>query len=444
MHNPYRFGQSVIADSETYRSAKDGHELKLGEIARRVVSSVNEQISEEEYHFHFSNHDSVSPDTRYPEMRKTATYFALTRQQIPAFGIETSKSLPTTEIKLAYQVLVINAFLEEFGVQIDVPDRSIEPPKFDYAVVAVNDEQAMAVRDGGAIFVEPGDRVRIEHLVGNYERYMFADLQGIGGLNDNGREVEVTDTIRVLVRKDDRICGNFKIVPQEAAAGASGDSALPRPTFSSNFIVEINNRRQLVPPGDELWVIRGDALRILDFIAPDLPEGINVNFLGFVGNQNDNRGEDRGYTVSTARDLLASWSLDGRGERYAVAVKLGQRELARMTVRLIEPRLDCLIVRRNEEHPVVLQPGEQWSISEGDRLTIMGALSSVPDGSGVTYLLVDQGGRSLPLKDGAFVASADLGGRGSNLVLSVMRGEIRLGSVNLQIVASETKGRSGR
>jgi hypothetical protein len=443
MHNPYRFGQSVIADSETYYSVKEKRELHLGEIARQVVGKANEQINEKEYHFHFSNHNSVAPDTRYPEMRKTATYFALTRQQIPAFGIETSKELPTLELKLAHQVLVINAFLDEFGIEIDVPDRSVEPPKFDYAILAVNNDKAMVVRDGGALFVQPGDRVRIEHIVGNYERYMFADFLGTGGLNDNGREVEVSEQINVVIRKDDRICGNFKIVPQGEAVETFADDAFPRTLFSSNFIVEINGRRQLLASGGELKVVRGDKLRVLDFIAPDLPQGVNVNFLGFVGNPSDNRGEDRGYLIDTSRDLLATWSLDGKGERYAVAVKLGERELAKMTIRLYEPRLNCLVLRRNDEHPVVLQPGELCSLSEGDKLTILGALSSAPDDSGLTYILLDQSGNALPIENGSFIASSNQDHSG-DLILAVMRGETRLGAVNLRIQSHAAGEQTGR
>jgi len=444
-HNPYRFGQSVIADSESYFSTREGKELLLGDVARRVVASVNAQISENEYHFHFSNHDSTSPDTRYPEMRKTATYFALTRHQIPAFGIETSKSLPSTEIKLAHQVMVINAFLEEFGVVIDVPDRSVVTPKLEYAVVEINDDQALVVRDGGTIYVEPGDRIRVDHLVGNYERHMFADLQGYGGLNDNGREIEVRETLSVAVRKDDRICGHFKVVPRSSGlAEEASATAMWEPAFSSSFIVEVNGRRRLVPPDDELRVIRGDKLRVLDFLAPDLPGGINVNVLGFVGNPSDNRGEDRGYTIDTARDLMSNWSLDGDGLLYGVAVKLGNRELAKMAIRLLAPKLECLVIRKNGERPVVLQQGERWSVNAGDRLTILGALSSAPDETGMSYLLIGPENQRQQLEGGSFVVSSATDGGQRNYTLMVMRGVVTIGSVQLSVEAGEIKAQAGR
>ena len=395
IHNPYRFGQSVIADSECYYSERYQRDLQLGDIARRVVEQVNVQIGNEEYHFHFSNHDSISPDTRYPEMRKTATYFALTQHEIPAYGIETSKELPSAEMKLAHQVLVINAFLDEFGVVIDVPDRVVEAPRFDYAVLAVNGEEALVVRDGGSVEVAEGSRVSVDRLVGNYERYMFADLQGYGGFNDNGREVTIEKPVNVVVRKDSRICGNFKILPAIPSSavqpGVGALDAVNAPS-SANFIVEVNGVRKLVPSEGELRIVKGDMLVVLDYIAPKLPAGININFLGFVGNPDDNHGEDRGYVVDTANDLLVDWSVGGRGERYAIAVKDGRHELTRMTVRLVTPKLDYVVVRRNEEHPEVLQTGEDWQLKRGDRMTILGSHSNAPDNYGLRYLLLDSAG----------------------------------------------------
>ena len=446
MHNPYRFGQSVIADSESYYSGRYRRELQLGEIARRVVDQVNGQIDDQEYHFHFSNHDSISPDTRYPEMRKTATYFALTEHEIPAYGIETSKSLPSTEMKLAHQVLVINAFLDEFGVVIDVPDRVVEAPRFDYAVLALNGEEALVVRDGGSVEVETGSRVSVDRLVGNYERYMFADLQGYGGFNDNGREVTVSEPISVVVRKDSRICGNFKILPAAAPKPAEAGT-LPLDSAgaasSANFIVEVNGIRQLVPAEGEIKVVMGDKLVVRDYIAPKLPQGINVNFLGFVGNPDDNRGEDRGYLVDTANDLLVDWSVGGRGERYAIAVKNGRRELTRMTIHLLKPKLDYVVVRRNEEHPQVLQTGEAWQLSRGDRLTILGSHSNAPDDYGLRYLLLDSTGVQIELKENSFVAPVARR-RGDRLTLAVMRGSVTMGSVRLLLTSAAAEAQTSR
>lgn len=428
LHNPYRFGQSVIADCDLYYTDQSEQAINLGEIARRVVEKTNSNIDEEEYHFHFSNHDSISPNTRYPEMRKTATYFALTENNIPAFGIETSKELPTTEMKVTHQVLAINAFLEEFGVVPDVPDRSVDPPRMDYVVVSVNSNEARVVNDGDTLNVKSGDRVKISHIVGNYERHMYADFVGLGGHNDNSREVTVTRPIKVSIRKDGDICGGFKINPYSEVERTVTVTGIPS---SANFILEVNGSRVILPVGSELKVVRGDRLKILDYLAPDVPNGINVNFLGFVGNPQDNRGEDRGYLIDTSSTLLPDWSLDGQGDVYAIAVKLGKREITRMTVRLIEPTLDYMVVRRNGDRPIVLQAGETWRLNDGDKLTILGSHSSAPAPGDLYYRLVDSSGLQIPLDSNSFQVDSDAIGNSANL--AVMRGDITLGTIRLSI-----------
>ena len=341
-------------------------------------------------------------------------------------------------MKLAHQVLVINAFLEEFGIEIDVPDRYIEAPKLDYAIVTVNGERALVVHDGGSLIVHPGDRVKIDHLVGNYERLMFADLQGYGGLNDNGREIVVGKVINVVVRKDARICGNFRIIPREEPQPERlrlGE-VVGTPS-SANFIVEINGVRRLVPEGDEILLVLGDKLRLLDYLAPNLPSGFNVNLMGFVGNPEDNRGEDRGYIVDTGKDLLRNWSLDGKGMRYAVAVKKGRREIARMTIRLVQPRLEYVVVQCGEERPVVLQAGENWRLRIGARFTILGARSNAPDDTGLSFQMLNDKGRELVLEDDSFVAPSDSWLEGDKLTLAVMRGKVRMGSIGITLTSSD-------
>lgn len=425
LHNPYRFGQSIIVDCEEYEVGEQNLTLELGKAARWIVAQINSRITNPEYHFHFSNHDSVSPDTRYPEMRRTATYFALTEFNIPAFGIETSKSLPTTEMRVAHQLMAINAFLEYYGVEVDVPGRSVSEPRLDYAVVTINEEEALVVRNNETLKVRSGDRIRIDHLVGNYERLLIADIVGFGERNDNGREVRVTRPLSVKVRKDADVCGTFRIVPH----GDGAEAAEPlQATTTKHFVMEVNGHRIVVPDGGVLEVVRGDKLRILDYLAPGVPRGINVNFLGFVGNPENNRGEDRGYLIDTCKDLLPDWSVDKQGKRYAVATKLGNREFARMIVKIMEPELDYVVVSLNQEHPIVLKAGEKRNLRPGDRLVILASISNAPDNNSLCYFLRNATGVIQAVDGNSFVAdSANLGGI---LTLCVMRSDVEMGSVS--------------
>jgi len=98
--NPKRFGQSIIADDSVYIA--NGDTLQLEEISRKVLERVNQKIEDPLHHLHFMNTKTFDENTEFPEMRKSATYYALTEYGIPAFGVESSKNLQNLDLKIRY------------------------------------------------------------------------------------------------------------------------------------------------------------------------------------------------------------------------------------------------------------------------------------------------------------------------------------------------------
>ena len=101
MKNPMRYGQSIIADASNYPRS-DGKIIDFEGPAKRVIEKVNKNIKNSDHHFLFNNHNTLSENSKHKEQRKSATYFALTEAGIPAFGIETSKSIKSIETKVKY------------------------------------------------------------------------------------------------------------------------------------------------------------------------------------------------------------------------------------------------------------------------------------------------------------------------------------------------------
>ena len=99
MVNPRRYGQSIIADADRHYVDRTQTWVELKTMADRVLETVNPQIQEPRHRFRFNNHRTQANDTIHAEQRKSATYYTLTSLGIPAFGIETSKSLPSTELE---------------------------------------------------------------------------------------------------------------------------------------------------------------------------------------------------------------------------------------------------------------------------------------------------------------------------------------------------------
>ncbi|MBN1115341.1 MAG: succinylglutamate desuccinylase/aspartoacylase family protein, partial [Oligoflexia bacterium] len=132
MNNPYRFGQSIIADADSFKSPRCNCELKLREMAERVIEKVNPKIRDEKLKFRFNNHNTFSKKTIHPEQRKSATYYALSVIGIPAFGVEASKSIRDLSTKVYMHSMVINAFMKEMDIEFATPSIELVEPSLKY------------------------------------------------------------------------------------------------------------------------------------------------------------------------------------------------------------------------------------------------------------------------------------------------------------------------
>lgn len=136
LRNPMRFGQSIIADAAQF-VRPDGKTIDMHAMVQRVLDKVNRQIPAPEHRFHFNNHRTLKKDTVHKEQRLSATYHALTHVGIPAFGLETSKSIGDYRVRVKYQTMVINSFLEELrhrSAQRSLPHRVYSGEDHEHAV----------------------------------------------------------------------------------------------------------------------------------------------------------------------------------------------------------------------------------------------------------------------------------------------------------------------
>ena len=85
--NPMRFGQSIIADATVYRHPKTGRLLELGALAESVCREINSSVENPTYKFRFNNHRTLEKDSHHKEQRGSATFYALTKVGIPAYGV---------------------------------------------------------------------------------------------------------------------------------------------------------------------------------------------------------------------------------------------------------------------------------------------------------------------------------------------------------------------
>jgi len=341
--NPLRYGQSIIADSETYVNAETGETVQLGDLARSAIALINSQIEFSQHHFRFNNHRTTDENSPHREQRKSATFYALYTCGIPAYGIETSKSLPL-ELKVRYHYLAINAFMERLAIIPETPGINLEPPQLRYLVISINDTLPVVVEDGQILYVNAGDTIMISHIEANYDRGLTADIIDYGSISDLRKKVIINGPTEIVVRKDYLPGGSIQVAVGNSRKVVTKAKVIaisrPQPAVPaiSQYTVRINGKERTFQNNEHVEVVKGDAFEIVDVtVEPGDASRLQVNFKGYVGNSQNNTGEDRGYVIDTGKDLWRRYSLEKKGRTYQVIVKYDGEPIGKLFVDIKDP-----------------------------------------------------------------------------------------------------------
>jgi hypothetical protein len=424
------FGQSIVADSEEYRIPGSNRSIKLGEMARKILKEINPHINGELYQFHFMDTRTDAEDSPHREQRGSATYYALTKHNIPSFGVETSKFLPSIDLKVLYHNMVINAFMKQFGIIPESPGLNLDPPVLKYLVVAINGQTPIVVEANQTLELRAGDMISITHIESNYERGLSLDIVGYGGVNDLGKDYAIFRDTSILVRKDNQQVAEIPVRITEKGAGEESrtTSGIKKIDY---FVIEAKGYRLLLANGETLQLVRGDEMKIID-ILPRAPSssGVKVNFKGFVGDPSNNTGEDRGFTINTGSDLMERFSLDGKGETYEIVVNQGEALLGRCVVKLTSPKMDFLVLRINGHGLHVLKPKSALSISREDTICVEEIRTNLSSSDGISLKI--NGQTVLPGEEKA-VKELYPAAKASDPQLKVEKGSLVLGMITLNV-----------
>lgn len=438
--NPKKYGQSIIADADTYFSRKSNLKIELGEMAREVCRRMNIHIEDPAHFFRFNNHRTAEKDSQHKEQRGSATYFALTRYDIPAFGIETSKSLPL-ELKVRHHNLAVNAFMEILDVVPETPRMTLEKPLLDYLVISVNDTLPVVLKNQQTLKVAQGDTVTVSHIEANYERGLSADLVGLGTINDLRKPTVIRAPTRVVVRKDYYPCGSVYIDIGPAtptatvAAAASPAQTAPKagPLF---FKLKRNGRTEYYNNYGRFKIIRGDIFEIVDVVTTvEDPSDLVVNLKGFVGQRSQNTGEDRGYRINSGKDLWKRYSLKKKGRKYQVIVTLEDEEVGKLFIDLAEPEFKHAIFGFADGSLRCFTPGSTMDVSPDAPPQLVALATNINQNTGVRAYLSGPGvkARRIKFKTPLFSDHATTGATAveNTYRLVVRRGKVPMGFINI-------------
>ncbi|MFP8965960.1 M14/M99 family metallopeptidase [Pokkaliibacter sp. CJK22405] len=320
LRNPNRYGQSLIADADDYQCS-NGSDLKLGEMANGVLEEVNKQIENKDHYLHFFNTRTADPDTPYTEMRKTATFYALRKECLPAFGVEASKNLPSLTDKIRYHNLVINAFMERLGIVPETPKVLVANSALHFAEFQV-DGKTETLKDQDTLYIHKGDTVKVTQVGSDYQRGVTVDILGLGNLNDAMNDVKIDSDTQVVFRKEGQKFGsiNVRTLDSSEYAKRQQDNAKQhRPGDQRVFVISVNGQNRVVMENETLQVSANDTLELItSFTNGSNDDGIQLNLRGWLPETPVNH-DDRGYLIQVGKShFLRQYSESGQGNRYPV------------------------------------------------------------------------------------------------------------------------------
>lgn len=277
LHNPRRWGQSVIIDQNEIGPVQYGN---LADIAGAVVERVNCRLIAPEHCYHVNNTRTARGNA---EMEKTLTYFAI-RQGKPAFGLEVSKSFPTCQ-RVYYHLQLIESFMELMGIEFE---RRLEltRPGVDQAI---NSNVNIAFYDNRIFFDMCNARSRLGYVPLKKDAEIDVTLSNpLLALVDEGTDYRVHYGNRRLA----------KIQPQYFEYDTSIDTIT------------------MTVDGVERDVRFGGVVDVASAFAVSPRSGYRINVIGFTrpGLHNES-----GVLISRS-DIMERFSVDRAGHTYRVEV----------------------------------------------------------------------------------------------------------------------------
>ncbi len=283
LHNPRRWGQSVIIDQAELPGVPYGD---LAALAAQVRAHVNAREPRAEYRFHVRNTRTREGDA---EMEKTLTYFAI-RHGKPAFGIEASKTF-LTHRRARYHLLAVEGFMQTLGIR----HRRDFPLTAEAVRRRIDANLRLALYDARILLdVSGGARARLGYIPMPPDRPLA---------------FTASNPLLAIVGERDRYrvrYGNRHVTLLEPQYFEFDDSL-------ERIMLEVDGEPHTVPPGSLVPVRQR-------FRVTPLP-GYRVNVIGF---RRPGQRDESGVTIRR-QDIASRFSVDRRGRRYRVEFYRGNR-----------------------------------------------------------------------------------------------------------------------
>jgi len=317
--NPQRFGQSIIADTRRYIHNNDTINLK--KMAQKVIKKANTQIDNPKHHLSFMNTETFTEGSQYSsEMKRSATYYALTEYKIPAFGIEASKNIKDLKKKIKYHNYAINGFLDIMDIKPEFPAVEVSSPKIQYLHISINGERPVCVQSQDTLYINQGDSIEITNVISNYEKGLSVDIEHIGSEQDYQKNYIINTNTRITLKRDSNILSNITLRIKDAG----------KPSY--HFVIKNDNHRKVYSEDSSIYLHPDSKFKVVNVYSQNVHgDELSVNIKGYVPPTEHNTGEDRNYWVRK-KDLWTKYSTEGRGQKYPIIVKKNDKVVSKINI----------------------------------------------------------------------------------------------------------------
>jgi len=206
--NKRAWGQCIVIDEEVYKT------FNLGKIAKTVAENVNRHIRRRKWKIPVYNTHTFSPSTKHPEQKKSLTYYCLSKQNVPAFCLETSKQLPSLRLKVLFHLMMLKEFFKIYGVEISPDfdvlekevDRFLTPAKF-YSVKAEINGRIVEISSKKTFHLHRGSYFKVLSCHGTEGTNVICK-----DVNLNWRSFHIKRRVALTLKDDFRKIFDFRVV----------------------------------------------------------------------------------------------------------------------------------------------------------------------------------------------------------------------------------------
>jgi len=360
LRNPKRYGQSFIIDTSKYKE-----KIFLEGTVRPILNGLNSKILNKDYWFKIFNTNTLSPFTKYPEQRKSLTYYTLTKLGLPAFAIEVSKDIKDLKWKTTIQLHATQMVLKRLGVTIEIPDKpTYLPPK--------------SIPEDLRIYLDGKDITNKQKITINAFSHFSVTMPRLSPHKSMEFGIFSPEVPGINFLKRNYVFSFKKIrrfyfsIDGEKVKIWKVHLSPPiiniSPYHQDIFICQLNNKILFIPEGETIVANEGDKLILFGLLNGCGKEILNLK--GYISRSGPNTGQDLNSEIILDKNYFLKNYIqpikDSKGWMCEVVREDNSKKISKFKIIVLPKKLSVIkLTRGTREYLIVVGSNLQWKLPQG-------------------------------------------------------------------------------